>query len=150
MYNNNLSKLPGKWISRLYRGFITFQKWETDIPGAGYGQIPILMGLSVHEGISQDELARHIQVDRTTLNRTIRPLIKNGYVESRPNPDDRRANIVTLTTRGEEIVPEIRESLIRWNRILLQNFTEEEREQFNSLLIKAAGNIQEYYKKGYR
>lgn len=41
-----------------------------------------------------------IGVDRTTLNRTLQPLTKEGLVSNRRHPDDGRARIVSLTAKG--------------------------------------------------
>nr|MDA3851816.1 MarR family transcriptional regulator [Spirochaetaceae bacterium] len=146
MRNINSIKHPGKWISILYRGFISFLKREGHYPGLGYGQIPILMGLSNIEGISQDELAREISIDRTTLNRTIRPLIKEGFVQSQPNPQDRRANVVNLTAKGREMLPQLQGLLNEWNQSMLMGVTEEEQRIFTALIIKASRNISEINK----
>ena len=41
-----------------------------------------------------------IGIDRTTLNRTLQPLTKEGLVSNKRHPDDRRARIVSLAARG--------------------------------------------------
>lgn len=141
MCNISSVQVPGKWISRLYRGFNSYLKANIDFPGLGSGQIPILMGLSQSERISQDELARQINIDRTTLNRTIRPLIQHGYIHCQPNLQDRRANSVTLTVKGRSILSEIRTILNRWNSVMLEGFNEEEKKIFTEMLYRATQNV---------
>lgn len=142
MYNNN--SIAGKWISRIYRGFITFIKTSITQPGIGYGQISILKYLQVEEGISQDQLSRKIGIDRTTLNRTIKPLIKHGYLKQDPNPNDKRANVITFTLKGRQTMPEVQKILDKWNTTLLHGFSEEEKKQFLNGLKRAAENAHNF------
>jgi DNA-binding MarR family transcriptional regulator len=49
---------------------------------------------------SQQEVARRMGVDRTTMVALIDELESKGLVQRRPDPDDRRKNVVLLTEAG--------------------------------------------------
>jgi DNA-binding MarR family transcriptional regulator len=51
---------------------------------------------------SQQEVARRLAVDRTTMVALIDELEAKGLVERRPAADDRRKNVVALTDPGRE------------------------------------------------
>ena len=64
------------------------------------GQIPILRLLGVKDGISQERIGKFFHLDKGTIAKTIRPLISEGYINRKTNPQDRRAYQVFLTRKG--------------------------------------------------
>jgi DNA-binding MarR family transcriptional regulator len=72
--------------------------------GLTIGQIGVLAQLHAvsvwREGATLMELSSMIGIDRTTLNRTLQPLTKEGLVSNKRHPDDGRARIVSLTAKG--------------------------------------------------
>ena len=57
------------------------------------------------EGITVSELAELARVRKQTMAEAVEQLERMGYVERRPNPDDRRSRLVFLTERGEAVRP---------------------------------------------
>jgi DNA-binding MarR family transcriptional regulator len=56
--------------------------------------------IRVRDGATPLELARAFQVPKTTMTHTLAGLEKHGFVEMRPNPDDKRSKQVWLTQKG--------------------------------------------------
>jgi DNA-binding MarR family transcriptional regulator len=63
-------------------------------------ELAILTVLADGEPPSQLEAARRLSIDRTTMVLMLDGLESKGLVERRPDPLDRRRNIVVLTTAG--------------------------------------------------
>jgi len=57
------------------------------------------------EGITVSGLAGLAGVRKQTMAQAIEQLERMGYVERRPNPNDRRSRLVFLTPRGESVKP---------------------------------------------
>ncbi|WP_420860987.1 MarR family winged helix-turn-helix transcriptional regulator [Algirhabdus cladophorae] len=57
--------------------------------------------IRVQDGRTPVELARAFQVAKTTMTHTLGGLEKHGFVELRPNPDDKRSKRVWLTPKGQ-------------------------------------------------
>jgi DNA-binding MarR family transcriptional regulator len=57
------------------------------------------------EGATVSELANVAHVRKQTMAQTVEQLERSGYVERRPNPSDRRSQLVFLTARGKRIPP---------------------------------------------
>jgi DNA-binding MarR family transcriptional regulator len=57
------------------------------------------------EGITVSELADLARVRKQTMAQTVDQLERTGYVERRPNPNDRRSRLVCLTERGKSVPP---------------------------------------------
>src|SRR5277367_5045439 len=55
------------------------------------------------KGATVSELANLSHVGKQTMTQTVEQLERSGYVERRPNPHDRRSQLVYLTTRGKRI-----------------------------------------------
>ncbi|WIY23680.1 MarR family winged helix-turn-helix transcriptional regulator [Parasedimentitalea psychrophila] len=58
--------------------------------------------IRVRDGATPLELARAFQVAKTTMTHTLAGLEKHGFVEMRPNPDDKRSKQVWLTLAGKQ------------------------------------------------
>jgi len=56
--------------------------------------------IRVADGATPLELARAFQVPKTTMTHTLAGLAAHGFVETRPNPDDKRSKQVWLTPAG--------------------------------------------------
>lgn len=57
------------------------------------------------DGIHVSELARLARVRKQTTAEAVAQLERLGYVERRPDPHDRRAQLVFLTERGRAVGP---------------------------------------------
>jgi len=55
------------------------------------------------EGATVSELADLSHVRKQTMAQTVEQLERSGYIERRPNPADRRSQLVFLTAKGERI-----------------------------------------------
>jgi DNA-binding MarR family transcriptional regulator len=63
------------------------------------GHLPVITNLDA-EGTRITELANRAGMTRQMMGRLVRELEELDYVQSRPDPQDQRAVIVTLTERG--------------------------------------------------
>jgi DNA-binding MarR family transcriptional regulator len=94
------------------------QQWGTDMDVAlqGYG----ITGLTpAHatvipfvpaQGIQIGELARRAKVRKQSMAQSVELLTATGYVTRRPDPHDRRANLIFLTDKGRALRPASRDA----------------------------------------
>lgn len=80
-------------------------------------QFSLLAFLWQQDGLTQTELSELSQIDRTTMGGLIDRMQRNGLLERRTHPQDRRAYQIFLTDRGQDLQPEL--SLIA-NQVLDQ------------------------------
>ncbi|MDJ0629408.1 MAG: MarR family transcriptional regulator [Rhodobacter sp.] len=84
-------------IDQIGRAFL-----EKRLPGglltSHFGVVSHL--IRVRDGVTPLELARAFQVPKTTMTHTLAGLETHGFVETRPNPADRRSKQVWLTEKG--------------------------------------------------
>lgn len=128
----------GKFISVLYRTAQSFfDKYFADL-GIGSGHFSYLLFLYRQEGVSQDSMAKHFNVDKAATARAIARLEALGYIRRENDPRDRRAYLVYLTDRGRELEPQIRAVLKDWALLLTEDLSPEERDTAYQLLRKMA------------
>lgn len=103
-----------------------------------------VLAICRHPGMSQDELAAHICTNKSTVARHLAHLEKNGFVERRPNPDDRRITCVYPTEKMLSVRESVAETTHSWNSFLTEELSEEELNAFNAILEKMVAKARGY------
>jgi DNA-binding MarR family transcriptional regulator len=98
----------------------------------------ILRLLRVASGLSQQELAGKLKIHPSRLVAILDNLEKLGFLERKPNPDDRRLYSLTLTEAGEELVGRIGKVAREHQDALLAALSNEDRATLGSLLLRIA------------
>lgn len=68
--------------------------------GLPSARVRVLIVLRDHPGLGVAELARKLSIHSSTASNVLRPLLEEGLVSSRRNPDDRRLVQLRATARG--------------------------------------------------
>src|SRR5258708_633807 len=76
---------------------------KTGITPLQYGALRNLSVLTGKPGIDQNGLAERLNIDRNTASLLTEQLVKKGLVNRRVNGADRRARLVSLTAKGENL-----------------------------------------------
>jgi DNA-binding MarR family transcriptional regulator len=98
----------------------------------------ILRMLRTQSGLSQQELASRLKIHPSRLVAMLDNLEKRGFVERRPNPDDRRLYSLYLASGGEDVLGKIGRIAREHQQALLPALNSEEREVLMALLQKIA------------
>ncbi|MBY5971803.1 MarR family transcriptional regulator [Ferrimonas balearica] len=86
-----------KSIARLSRALRKVYDTRARDYGLSLARLEALLIISANEGLTQTDLADRLQIEAPTLNRTLDGLARDGFVERRPDPEDRRLRRVVLT-----------------------------------------------------
>ena len=89
-------------------------------------QWSVLAVLWKKDGCSQQVIADETSRDKPSVTRLIDNLVKEGYVERRNDPNDRRLNLIYLTIKGKNIEQSVLESVNETIEIATKGLTEEE------------------------
>lgn len=89
-------------------------------------------------GPSQRELAAFLRLDPSQVVALVDDLQRRGLVERKPDPSDRRANVVLATDAGRDLHAAALESAQGAERSLHAALDAEEREQLAALLRRIA------------
>lgn len=110
---------------------------------AAYHQSYIL-AITRHPGMTQEQLAKHICINKSGVTRHLAFLESKGYVERRADTHDKRAVCVYPTQKMWDILPQVKEIATEWNTYLTENIPKEELDCFYSVLERIANRAQHY------
>lgn len=97
-------------------------------------QFDVLAQLSTHEGISQQALSEKLFVTKGNVCGLIGRMEQRQLVERRPDPSDKRANLLFLTDKGRALAEKIMPEQERFVAEQMSVLTPDEESTFRSLL----------------
>ncbi len=141
-----------KYINRISRCSSLFKNGKLEHKGLNGYQHVYIRNICREPGISQDNLAKSIYVNKSSVTRQLALLEQNGFITRRPSDKDRRVMQVYPTQKALNILPEIKRLSAEWESAITTDLTDKERSLFLSILErimeKAAEKVdQEVYKE---
>ena len=103
-----------------------------------------VMTICHHPGISQEQLARHICLNKSNVTRSLATLEEHGFVTRKQSESDKRVTLVYPTQKMLDIYPRVKEVSQEWNDYLSSDLTDEERALFQKTLEKISQRAQSY------
>lgn len=108
-----------------------------------HGYTYFLMELFKKDGQTQAELQRAIGgIENPTIVRTLDRMQRDGLVERKQSSTDRRAFLIYLTDKGKAAEKNVLDSAKKLNHIMLNFFSKEEQNQFQSYLLRLIDNLE--------
>ena len=127
-----------KDISTLYRKMNTNVNLQLAPLGLSNAKAMFLFCLYDHKQMTQVEICRDLEMDKSTVATMLMRLEKEGLVTKTVHPNDVRAFQVTLTDKAILLVPKARAILADWINKITDNLTDLEKRNFFELLEKVA------------
>jgi len=111
-------------------------------------QFAVLAAAAEHDGATQTDLVKITGIDRSTMAEMAARLIAKGLLERRRSPFDARANAVSLTEAGRQVLEEARPKMAAADARLLKLISGGGRRQaFVSLLQDLMEGAEEQARK---
>ena len=95
-------------------------------------------------GISQDQLAKNMLIDKSTVARQAAALEDGGFITRTPSTKDKRVLQLYPTEKTLALLPEVRSTVAKWDAIASQGLTEEELATLTQLLEKVRRNAAQW------
>ncbi|SMQ86050.1 DNA-binding transcriptional regulator, MarR family [Devosia lucknowensis] len=102
--------------------------------------MPVLLALE-HGEASQKTIAERAGVEQATMTATLNRMERDGLVSRRPNPDDGRSQLVTLTPAARAKLPDVEAAAERINAIALDGLSEAESAQYFALIKRIIATL---------
>ena len=102
---------------------------------------PLLFNLKVAP-MRVSALAEALHSDVSTVSRQVSTLVELGFVARGPDPDDGRAQALSLTDAGGNLLSAIREGRDRWLQGLLANWSDDDVTAFSTHLRHFASDLE--------
>ena len=115
--------------------------------GLSVSQCYVLETLHRQGTMSMQKLADRMHLSISTVTRVIEPLVKQKIVTREEDLSDHRVRLINLTPEGEKLYAESWDNVFTSEKVILENFPEDQRElliDFLKKLNQAFGN----WKKG--
>lgn len=97
-------------------------------------QYAFILAICREPGRSQEDLARELCVNKSTVARNITCLEEKGYVTRTPLPQDKRQFSVFPTEKALCVLPKIKAASSEWMRLLSEGISQTELDIFDSVL----------------
>lgn len=91
-------------------------------------------------GRSQEEIARDLCLNKSTITRSLFQLEQRGYITREADSQDKRILRVMPTDKLLAVFPQVHMVSLEWNKLILDGISDEEKRVFCEVLLKIEAN----------
>ena len=121
-------------LAPLIREMIAAEEPVLEAHGLTMWGYVVLSALDRSSMRTQAALAAAIGADKTRIIRTLDDLQDDGYIERRPDPDDRRVRLLAITDAGRRVKDAVQGEIQRGEERWLGELSADERQTFLRVL----------------
>lgn len=125
-----------RFISVSYRRTRIFYTEKLASLGITSGQFIYIVAVCDTPGLTQDELAQQLILDKATVANALPPLEKSGFIIKKANKEDRRKYNLYPTEKAMSIYPEILNCKADWHTKITEGLSDIEKDVLERLLEK--------------
>jgi len=131
-------------LLRVFDQELFLQNHASCCNGISLAQCHTLLEIEKNSEISVSDLAKNLSLDKSTVSRTVDGLVNINMVNRVIPKENRRLALINLTGSGKQICSTINYTNESYISEVLEDFTDEEREEFLSLFRKLTCNMSSY------
>ena len=113
----------------------SFQKFSL-----GFPEQVVIMFLSAHDNVSQDEISKNFEIDKGAIAKTIQKLELKGLIIRHENSENKREKLVSLTNSAKEMLEQMNSMLNEWNTCVYDGISDLDRQKFETIAEIIATN----------
>lgn len=102
--------------------------------GLSAAHLPIIYALAENEAMAQKALAAYASIEQPTMAATLTRMERDKLIERRPDPNDKRSSLFSLTGATRKKLPAIWRTIEALNDEALHGLPENQRPQFRRQL----------------
>ncbi|EAG7334593.1 winged helix-turn-helix transcriptional regulator [Listeria monocytogenes] len=106
-------------------------------------QFFVLLEIATYDGISATELAATLAVNKSAITPKLKKLVEKGYIRRERNQLDKRAVVLTISEKGNNVYEECEKQLELLVNEWLEILGEKDSEQFFELFQKITKSVVE-------
>ncbi len=123
-----------KYINRISRCYTLYRNGKLEHESINGYQHVYILHLCTHPGMTQEQIAQAVYVNKSSVTRQLALLEKTGFITRTPSISDKRALQVYPTEKAYALYPKVKRLSEEYNSYLYADFTEEERDQLITML----------------
>lgn len=139
--NQSLREWMDIFMHRSMRGWSQFAKST----GLSMPQFSILMQLHHKGPCGMSQISERFDISNAAASQLAEKLVQSEYIERAEDPNDRRAKVLQLTSKGKELISAGVEERYRWLNELMKNLSADEKSKVNeglNILTEAAKKME--------
>ncbi len=109
------------------------EKSSEKLPGIYHSYV---FAICKNSGITQDALGKYLCKNKSSVTRHLNFLEDNGYIERKNSESDKREQLVFPTEKMLDILSEVTDITMEWNKMIAEDISEKELEIFHNVLDK--------------
>ena len=114
--------------SLLAKGFSRSLQQRSEALGFSPGQFPLLIELWNEDGLTQRQLIDRLDIEQATMANTLARMERDGLVERRQHPTDKRAQQIFLTSKARDMETDAKQAAMDADQALFSGFRRFEKE----------------------
>ena len=123
-----------KMLNNISRSQAIYRRARITADALQSGHYAFILAVCREPGRSQDDLARELCVNKSTVTRNVNYLEEHGYLSRLPHPSDKRQFSVFPTEKALAVLPEIKEASSEWMTLLSEGIPAADLEIFDAVL----------------
>ena len=125
-----------KMLNNISRSQAVYRQGKISAEDLQSSQYAFVLAICREPGRSQEELAKELCVNKSTVARNLNFLEEKGYIKREPLQSDKRQFSVYPTDKMFTILPEIKAASLEWMMLLSEGIDKAELDVFNSVLMR--------------
>ena len=126
------------FISVIYREHGKYINEKVKEEELSFGIYPILIHIYKNEGITQEEIAKSLHLNESTITRNLKKLEDKGFIKKIP---DKRKKRIETTPKGKKTVEKAIDYDEKWDEKIKKSLTDEEYNMFKETLMKICEDL---------
>ena len=132
-----------KMLNNISRSQAIYRRGRVSADDLQPGHYAFVLAICREPGRSQEEIARELCINKSTVARNLNCLEEKGYISRDPLPSDKRQFSVYPTKKMLASLPEIKRASAEWMTLLSDGIAEEELKIFDSVLSRMESKARE-------
>ncbi len=125
-----------KMLNNISRSQAVYRHSRVSAEDLQSGQYAYVLAICREPGRSQEDLARELCVNKSTVTRNLAYLDEKGYITREPLPHDKRQVSVFPTEKMLAVFPEIKAASLEWMTLLSEGIPQAELDIFDAVLAR--------------
>ncbi len=125
-----------KMLNNISRSQAIYRHSKISAKDLQTGHYAFALAICREPGRSQEELARELCINKSTVARNLNYLEEKGYILRNSLPNDKRQFCIFPTKKMLSVLPEIKNASREWMSLLSEDIPQDELEIFNSVLSR--------------
>ncbi|WP_371224919.1 MarR family winged helix-turn-helix transcriptional regulator [Roseovarius sp. 2305UL8-3] len=136
------SKSAGYLANHMARLFAAGLQNRIKPLGIAPAQFMVMLELWTQDGLTQRDLVERLDVEQATMANTLARMERDGLIQRRPSPTDKRAKVIVLTDKAKALREPAQKGARAQNETALSGLSKQESEQLISLMQRVIATMQ--------